>query len=198
MNVIERLGAIAACAEAGISPDFIPQLEGAYPKLASVDAEPVGRLLLQGAAAAMQVSGYGNTAPAIHLKLAAEDPDWSAHSEERVESVSEVLTLLEPLEKEAGYLKPNIDDLAELGGTAVRVPAYGAAIGGGLLGALLWSLKRHSQEEGADQESLKKQIGYYHNLSKELHGSLERKYDYDGGAAVDQNDKAEGVRPVYN
>ena len=196
MTDIQTLGAIAACSEAGISPDFIPQLEGAYPKLASADAEPIGRLLLQGASAAMDQTIYANTAPAIHLKLAAYNPVWSEHSQDLVDHVSEVLQLMEPMEKQA---VSGIEELAELPGLGARTLGYGAIAGGGLIGALLWKLKRHSQEEQAEQESLKRQTGYYHNLSKELHESMQRKYDYNGeDGAADENDKAEGVRPVYN
>lgn len=195
--MIQNLGAIAACAEAGISPDFIPQLEGAFPKLASDEAEPIGRLILQGAAEVMRLSEYGNTAQALHLKLAATSPVWTEHSQDLSDHVSEVLQVLEPLEKEASFLKPGVEDLMELGGTGVRTLGYGAVGAGAGIGALLWALKRHAQEEQSDQESLKKRIGYYHDLSKELHESMQRKYDYDGGAG-DQNDQTEGVRPVYN
>lgn len=271
MNSIQNLGAVAACAEAGISPDFIPQLEGAFPTLSSPDAEPIGRLLLKGAAEVMRLSQYGGTAPALHLKLAATDPVWTEHSQELADHVSSVLQVLEPLERAVGleaamekqalnkwemladsgktrdrilsqgpnriaeaakwrlspsgresratenfiknhpwngarksssFLKPGVEDAMELAGTGARTLGYGAVGAGGLLGALLWGLKRHSQQENADQESMKKQIGYYHNLSKELHESLGRKYDYgdegEDNGSVDGNDKAEGVRPVYN
>ena len=195
MNEIEKLGAFTACIEAGISPDFAPQAEGAFEKLSSEEAAPIGRLLLQGAIAAMDVSGFGATLPALHLKLAAFDPVWTEHSQDLADHVSTVLEILEPMEKKA------FGDVTEGLGLGVRTLGYGAVGAGGALGSLLWLLNRHAQEENADQESTKKQINYYHNLSKELHESLQRKYGYgenDKSQTVDGNDKMEGVRPVYN
>jgi hypothetical protein len=197
MNDIQKLGAFTACAEAGISPDFIPQLEGAFPKLASAEAEPIGRLLLQGASEVMRLSQYGSTAQALHLKLAAASPVWTEHSQDLADHVSEVLRVLEPLEKGASFLRPGVEEIGDLAGTGARALGYGAVGAGAGLGALLWALKRHSQEEQTDQESLKKQIGYYHNLSKEMHDSMRRKYDYTGNDDMgDQNDQSEGVRTV--
>jgi hypothetical protein len=195
MNDIEKLGAFAACVEHGISPACIPEMEGAFDKLASEEAAPLGRLLIQGAYAAMVVAGFGDTAPAFHLKMAAEDPVWTEHSQELSEHVSETLDVLAPLEKRA------FDDLLEGLGTGARTLGYGAVGAGAGLGSLLWLLNRHGKEEDAQQESTKRQINYYHNLARELHESLRRKYGYGenpDGETIDDNDKAEGVRPVYN
>lgn len=167
------IGFFIASAEHSSPVHQIHVVTGMAEKMASEKSASVGRLLCKAAHAAMVFSKQGHTAPAMHLKLISEHSDWNTHSREVVGQVSRTLELLEPMAKEA------FTEALEGAGTVGRGLGYASVGAGAGAGALYWLLSRHANEEAANLQAKKKQVDYYHNLSRELNESMRRKYHYD-------------------
>lgn len=151
----------------------MPFVEGAMTKLASADGAAVERLLVKAAHACMFFSDMGHLAPAMHLKLVSDQSHWGPHCEEVATNVSRALSVLEPMHKQA------FAEITEGIGAGTKGLGYASLGAGAGLGSLYWLLSRHANQEAANLEASKKQIEYYHQLSRELNHSMRRKYHYD-------------------
>jgi hypothetical protein len=141
-------GILMACAEAGVSPQSYETVAG-MTKCASADWAPAGRLVIKAAKDAMEATGYGRTAPCIHLRLLCKEAaDWSTHHDDVFLHVIRTVKVLEPLCKQA------FSDVMSGLGTAGRLGMYLPAGVGAGLGSLYWLLSRHANQDSADTESM--------------------------------------------
>jgi len=172
---MKDFGILLGCAEMGVAPESFSVLEGIAETMdKSSSAE---RLLVKAAYDLMVATGREFEAPTYHLRFVAKAAHWSDHCREIAGHVARTLKVLEPMQKQAF-------SLGDAGGAAMlglRGLGYGSLGLGAGLGSLYWLLSRHANQDDADIESMKHQVHYYNQLSKELNDSMRRKYRYERG-----------------
>lgn len=168
-----NIGTLLGCVEMGIAPSELAICSG-LARAWDQNGEPAQRLIVKSAHDLMVVTGHGHTAPAIHLRLVVESPEWSPHSREVAEHVVHTLMANDQLEKMAS----GVPSVISGGGDILKALGYGSLGVGAGLGGLYYLLSRHANQEEADTEAKKHQVDHYDRLARELNESLRRKYRY--------------------
>ncbi len=174
---MKDFGILLGCAEMGVAPESFSVLEGIAETMDKSASSSAERLLVKAAYDLMVDKGYEFAAPTYHLRFVAKSAYWNDHCREIANHIVRTLRVLEPMQKQAL-------SLSDAGGAAMlglRGLGYGSLGLGAGLGSLYWLLSRHANQDDADIESMKHQVHYYNQLSKELNDSMRRKYRYEQG-----------------
>lgn len=188
---MRNIGIFIGATEHGYNPSAMHFIKAAAERW---DAEggPAARLVFKAARDLLTATGRQYSAPAFHFHFLSKSADWNDHAKEVVTLVAQVVEVMSPMHKQAF----NIKDVTSAAGLAGRGALLGSVGLGAGLGSLYWLLSRHSNQDDADIEAMRKQVDYYHSLSKELEDSMRRKYRYDRGDQDQQAASRSSTAPV--
>ena len=181
MNARE-LGILMGCAETGITYDKIYSFQGAndaFEKSATYLNNSVNVLN-----ATQKILEYGDVPKDSDVYLLVKSAAYKARNGLWDDTCDKVVRGIYEFSRKTAHVSKQIVKQANLGGAAaifaggLKSVAAIAAITGIGVGTLYWALKKETTSEAIPNELTKNRIDQYHDMARDLEGSIENSVGY--------------------